>query len=150
MTDQPKHAEQAHRETLVEAPTSSAEATHDTLASELTDHASQPYRRTFAESLNSLLLATDGGEHPTFVPPSSTRKQRGELHRTRFAGRFQITRLLGQGGMGAVYLAKDTVIGRDVAIKTLRTDHLEVRQRKQWLQTALSIKPEKEGNIRLA
>jgi eukaryotic-like serine/threonine-protein kinase len=34
-------------------------------------------------------------------------------------GRYEITSLLGAGGMGEVYLAKDPKIGRDVAIKVL-------------------------------
>ena len=34
-------------------------------------------------------------------------------------GRHEIVRLLGQGGMGSVYLARDPVIGRSVAIKLI-------------------------------
>jgi eukaryotic-like serine/threonine-protein kinase len=37
-------------------------------------------------------------------------------------GRYEVDRLLGQGGMGRVWLARDTVLGRLVAIKVLRDD----------------------------
>lgn len=40
-------------------------------------------------------------------------------------GRYEITRELGQGAMGTVYLGKDPKINREVAIKTLRYEELE-------------------------
>ncbi len=40
----------------------------------------------------------------------------------RFVDRFEITRTLGKGGMGTVYLARDDRLGRLVAIKVLNPD----------------------------
>src|SRR5271154_6343760 len=37
-------------------------------------------------------------------------------------GRYEVIRLLGQGGMGRVLLARDSVLERHVAIKILRDD----------------------------
>jgi hypothetical protein len=40
-------------------------------------------------------------------------------------GRFEVLRLIGRGAMGAVYLARDPVIGRRIALKTVRFDALQ-------------------------
>lgn len=37
-------------------------------------------------------------------------------------GRYHLLNLLGSGGMGAVYLATDTLIQRQVAVKIIRTE----------------------------
>ncbi|WP_164863472.1 serine/threonine-protein kinase [Agromyces sp. LHK192] len=38
-------------------------------------------------------------------------------------GRYEASRLIGSGGMADVYLARDTVLGREVAVKVFRADH---------------------------
>src|SRR5687768_15301096 len=50
--------------------------------------------------------------------------QRGEhlapTEQARFSERYRVDRLLGRGGMGEVRLCTDLVLGRDIAVKTLR------------------------------
>ncbi|MBL8621497.1 MAG: serine/threonine protein kinase [Myxococcales bacterium] len=54
-------------------------------------------------------------------PPSGVRKLHAEedLVGTMLLGRYSVTRKIGQGGMGAVYEATHTLIGKRVAVKVL-------------------------------
>ena len=51
-------------------------------------------------------------------------------------GRHEIVRLLGQGGMGSVYLARDPVIGRSVAIKLISQGLDDPRARERLTREA--------------
>jgi serine/threonine protein kinase len=44
-------------------------------------------------------------------------------------GRYEIRSMIGEGGMGEVYLARDTQLGRDVAIKVLPSVYSSDKER---------------------
>ena len=73
-------------------------------------------------------MPTDGDDRPdetvqTHTPASAAERTRGSRPSipTKL-GRYTVIRLLGRGGVGAVYEAEDPEVGRRVAIKVLRDD----------------------------
>ena len=76
---------------------------------------------------------------PPSSPDSAAVFQIGDL----LGGRYEILQLLGEGGMGAVYKARDVELEREVALKVIRpemAEHPEILQRfKQELILARQI-----------
>ncbi len=65
-------------------------------------------------------------------------------------GRYTLTRLLGSGGMGRVFLARDKVLARDVALKAIPQrlgDSDQVEYLKQFMHEARVIAALEHGNI---
>ena len=61
------------------------------------------------------------GDTSHVCPPEPTDELRDRLARV-LAGRYEITKLLGRGGMAVVFLAQDLALERQVAIKVLPPD----------------------------
>ena len=68
--------------------------------------------------------------------------------RAALAGRYNVRAVLGEGGMGTVYLGHDDTLQRDVAIKVIRADHLGGRAaRERFLQEARVVAALRHPNI---
>ncbi len=62
-------------------------------------------------------------------------------------GPYEVSEVLGRGGMGVVYLARDTRLNRDVAIKMLSPESVEPEQRARFQREALLLASLNHPNI---
>ena len=62
-------------------------------------------------------------------------------------GHYDILDNIGRGGMGLVYLARDTRLNRQVAIKCLRTELFEPHYRERFKREALLLAKLNHPNI---
>ena len=53
------------------------------------------------------------------------RRTLDDLEGECLSGSYEIIRRIGKGGMGVVYLAKQTKLGRDVCVKVLNSDLID-------------------------
>ena len=53
------------------------------------------------------------------TPARTTRKEPAPMDPDLIAGRYRVLRAVGHGGMGAVWLCRDEVLGREVAVKQI-------------------------------
>lgn len=69
----------------------------------------------------------------------SANRTDGVLAEGDLLGRYQVRRLLGEGGMGRVYLGRDVQLGRSVALKVVRSVAAGTEQAKRILGEARAI-----------
>lgn len=67
-------------------------------------------------------------------------KKSSTVEPTSFAdGRYQVKKLLGEGGKKKVYLAHDTLLDRDIAFALIKTEKLDDRSRKRITREAQTM-----------
>jgi eukaryotic-like serine/threonine-protein kinase len=79
----------------------------------------------FLEKALSAAFSPDGPEEtvsPRAAPPE-TKRRAVDDRVPEFVGRFKVVDVVGRGGAGVVYRAKDDVLNREVAVKVLRAEH---------------------------
>lgn len=85
-----------------------------------------PDSQVSAVGRSTVIEAADTSTHGRPADVGSSKFQDGD--RVGEQGRFHIRRQLGQGGMGSVFLATDSKLGREVAIKVPRLTELRSRE----------------------
>jgi len=73
--------------------------------------------------LEAMLAAHDHAGDPGSIPAVAVSEQMLRLQSGSAVGRYRIDALIGAGGMGQVYRARDPQIERDVAIKVLPAEY---------------------------
>ncbi len=91
----------------------------------------------------SLSGETSGGVHAAAPTPAAGTQMLADVIGATLGGRYLVTRKIGQGGMGAVYEATHTLIGKRVAVKVLLEKYAQreaiVKRLKQEAQLASSV-----------
>ena len=77
-------------------------------------------------------MSLPGPAGAAIIGPLTAMSEEGFLPGTILAGRYQVRRELGRGGMGVVYLCRDLVIDERVAVKLLDRSGAAARPEDAW------------------
>ena len=86
--------------------------------------------------------ALDGGEGYAFLAPTQAPDEIGRL------AHYRVLKVLGQGGMGVVFLAEDTRLSRTVALKTMKPEiAADPQHRQRFLREARAAAKVEDDHI---
>jgi hypothetical protein len=101
-----------------------------------------------AEQTNEVGVGSDARETVTFQPVQSPERQQAPLPDDRAPAGYEILGVLGRGGMGVVYLARQTRLNRPCALKMiLAAEHAGDTQRERFETEAQAIARLQHENI---
>jgi serine/threonine-protein kinase len=105
--------------------------------------------RESARALLDPMRAADPRLPPLDALIAAERRAQSEDANVRLGGRYRVARLLGSGGMGRVYLARDEFTGRDVAVKVVAppVDARSAEGYRRFLREAEVVSSLKHPNI---
>ncbi|HET9625914.1 MAG TPA: serine/threonine-protein kinase [Kofleriaceae bacterium] len=96
-------------------------------------------------------IESPGGRGKTPTPPTPPTPRRNDApddYLDRVLGSYHVLELLGKGGMGYVYRAEHTKLGREVALKLLRSDYASRRDAvARFFQEARTVNRARHRNI---
>lgn len=85
---------------------------------------------------------------PVTKPPPIPPREDPEGRLGQVLGNYRVTELLGKGGMGCVYKAEHTKLGREVALKMLRSDYAKRKDAvSRFVQEARTVNRVRHRNI---
>ncbi|MBL9017894.1 MAG: serine/threonine protein kinase [Myxococcales bacterium] len=128
-------------------PADEVEPSHPSLALGTSDRVPGE-ERTKIESPNARVKTPDPARSAPKPPPVPRYGDEGDERIGGVFGSYKITELLGKGGMGYVYRAEHVKLGREVAIKLLRTDYAKRRDAvSRFVQEARTVNRIRHRNI---
>ena len=104
--------------------------------------------RPSMRAVESALADLENRTYPSrFATAAKAQPPRRQADHPEWIDHFQVQKMIGQGGLADVFVARDTVLGRRVALKLLRADAVNESQSSDLLEEARAMASFQHPNI---